>query len=79
MSQYQASASGPSVPIFMYCSALSAGKALYFVLLRRLYQQQNIKQIFGTSTMYLTPPPPPPVAKADVRSKAVVLLLLIRC
>ena len=40
-----------------------------------LYQQQNLEWTFGTSKMHLTPPPR--LAKAAVRSKAVVLLLLI--
>ena len=40
-----------------------------------LQQQQNLGQRFGTSKMHLSPP----VAKAAVRSKAVVLLLLTFC
>ena len=39
-----------------------------------LHQQQNLERTFGTSKMHLSPPP---LAKAVVRSKAVVLLLLI--
>ena len=41
-----------------------------------LQQQQNLGRKFGTSKMHLTPRVP--VALTDVRSKAVVLLLLIR-
>ena len=40
-----------------------------------LQQQQNLGRRFGTSKMHLSPP----VAKAAVRSKAVVLLLLTFC
>ena len=40
-----------------------------------LQQQQNLGRKFGTSKMHLSPP----VALTAVRSKAVVLLLLIRC
>ena len=42
-----------------------------------LQQQQNLGRRFGTSKMHLSPLPP--VALAAVRSKEVVLLLLIRC
>ena len=38
-------------------------------------QQQNLRQKIGTSKMHLSPP----VAKAAVRYKAVITLLLIRC
>ena len=38
-------------------------------------QQQNLGRRFGTSKMHLSPP----VAKAAIRSKAVVLLLLTFC
>ena len=41
-------------------------------------QQQNLGRRFSASKMHL-PPPPPPLAKATVRSKAVVPLLLIYC
>ena len=41
-----------------------------------LHQQQNLERTFGTSKMHLTPPPRP-LAKAAVRSKGVVLLLMI--
>ena len=37
-----------------------------------LQQQQNLRRLFGTSKMHLSPPPP--VAFTAVRSKAVVLL-----
>ena len=40
-----------------------------------LQQQQNLGRRFGTSKMHLSPPP---VVLAADRSKAVVLLLLIR-
>ena len=40
-----------------------------------LQQQQNLGRRFGTSKMHLSPP----VAKAAIRSKAVVLLLLTFC
>ena len=40
-----------------------------------LQQQQNLGRRFGTGKMHLSPQ----VAWAAVRSKAVVLLLLIRC
>ena len=40
-----------------------------------LQQQQNLGQIFGASKIHLSPL----VALATFRSKAVVLLLLIRC
>ena len=40
-----------------------------------LQQQQNLGRIFGTSKMHLSPL----VAKAAVRSKVVVLLLLTFC
>ena len=40
-----------------------------------LQQQQDIERRFGTSKMHLSPP----VALAAVRSKTVVLLLVIRC
>ena len=42
-----------------------------------LQQQQNLGRRLGTSKMHLRPPPP--VAKAAVRFKAVVLLLLTFC
>ena len=41
----------------------------------RAEQQQNLGRRFGTSKMHLSPLE----AKAAVRSKAVVLLFLIRC
>ena len=41
-----------------------------------LQQQQNLGRKFGTSKMHLNPRVP--MALTDVRSKAVVLLLLIR-
>ena len=40
-----------------------------------LQHEQNLGRRFGTSEMHLSPH----VALAAVRSKAVVLLLLIRC
>ena len=40
-----------------------------------LQQQQNLGRRFGTSKMHLSPS----LALAAVRSKAVVLLLLIHC
>ena len=42
-------------------------------------QQHNLWRRFGTSTCKMHLSPPPLVALAVVRSKAVVLLLLIRC
>ena len=39
-----------------------------------LHQEQNLERTFGTSKMHLSPPP---LAKAAVRSKGVVLLLMI--
>ena len=39
------------------------------------YKYKNLGRRFGTSNMHLSPP----VAKAAVRSKAVVLLLLTFC
>ena len=44
-------------------------------------QQQNLGRRFSASTKHLSPPPPPPppMAYAAVRSKAVVLSLLIYC
>ena len=46
-------------------------RALQFFVLQ---QQQNLGRRFGMSKMHLRPP----VALVSVRSKAVVLLLLIR-
>ena len=43
-------------------------------------QQQHVGQRFGASKMHLRlPPPPRRLNNADVRSKAVLLLLLIHC
>ena len=41
------------------------------------HQQQNLGRRIGASKMHLSPPPP--VASTVVRSKAVVLFVLIQC
>ena len=50
-------------------------QAAHLTILLQYVQQQNLGRRFGTSKMHLNPQ----MALAAVRSKMVVLLLVIRC